>query len=47
VDAFDGDAAEGEVVGELTVNRSEAEEIFAEPGGKNLHEFLLTGVGPE
>ncbi len=43
VDAFDGDAAEGEVVGELPVGDGERWEVVAEPVRKNLHEstFLV------
>ena len=37
--AFDGDAAESEIIGKMAVSRSEAGEIFAEPGGENLHEI--------
>ena len=36
-DAFDGDAAEGEIVGELTVGDREFGEIGTKPIGENAH----------
>ena len=36
-DAFNGYAAEGEVVGELAVGNVELWQVFAEPLRKNLH----------
>ncbi len=37
VDALDGDAAQGEVVGELSVGDGEGGKIVAEPVGENFH----------
>ena len=37
IDAFDGDAAQGEVLGELGVGRGESREMSAEPLGKYFH----------
>ena len=43
VDAFDGDAAEGEVVGELAIvdGGGEGGQVVAEPAGKDLHDWGL------
>ena len=40
VNAFDGDAAEGEVVGELPVGDSEGGQVVAEPLRENVHDGL-------
>ena len=37
VDAFDGDAAEGEIVGELLIISRNVRDVGAEPGGQNIH----------
>ena len=36
-DAFDGDAAQGEVVGELAIGDVESGQICTQPGGENFH----------
>jgi hypothetical protein len=41
VDAFDGDAAEGEVVGELPIGDGECGEIVAEPVCEDVHGRFL------
>ena len=43
-DAFDGDAAEGEVFGELGVIDVENGQVEAEPVGENLHGWTVFSV---
>jgi hypothetical protein len=38
MDAFDGDAAEGQIIGELPVGDGERWDVVAQPACKNLHE---------
>jgi hypothetical protein len=41
VDAFDGDAAEGEIVGELPVGDREGGQVVAEPVCEDVHGRFL------
>jgi len=44
MDAFDGDAAQGEVVGELPIGDRKCGQIVSEPAGENVHDWTISSV---